>query len=241
VGNLKSKLRRIARIAASSGILIVAGALMTPAHAKSKSLISSNAGGSGPGPMLSTYFDLGYYGYGNDDVVRLTNLAGVPACAYIYVFDTDQELQEACAVGLSPNKELSFSVADGLTKNPAFGNFYNDDVAGIIEIVSGLPNSGTSVFASTSEGITCDPAALFFQITAVNAYLETSVVVESYGDWLPGATVLPFTDDGNADASNVLTMQAALAVLGSEIGASGKGICTTDPWIAPPSNNGAAN
>ena len=133
---------------------------MAPAHAsKRTSLISSNTGGTGPGPLLSTYFDLGFYGYGNNDTVRLTNVSGVDACAFIYVFDTDQQLAEACAVGLSPNKALSFDVKHSLTDNPSFGNFYNDYVAGIIEIISGTANTGTSVYASTTEGITCDPAA----------------------------------------------------------------------------------
>jgi hypothetical protein len=240
--NVKGLLGGAARVAAGAALLVAAGSAIAPAHAlKKAALISSNTGGTGPGPLLSTYFDLGYYGYGNDDVVRLTNVSGVNACAFIYVFDTDQELQEACAVGLSPNKELAFDVSANLTSNPAFGNFYYDDVAGIIEIISGTSNTGSSVFASTTEGITCDPAAAITPLTAVNAYLETSVVVESYGYWLPGATILPFTDDGNPDATNLGVIQNALAVLGSEIGASGKGICTTDPWLVPDTNSGVAN
>jgi hypothetical protein len=233
-----------ARVAAGAALLVAASSAMAPAHAKVKALISSNTGGTGPGPLLSTYFDLGQYAYGNDNVVRLTNVAGVPACAFIYVFDTDQELAEACAVGLSPNKELSFSVANGLTQNPAFGNFFGNDVAGIIEIISGSPNTGSSPFSnpgSGAEAINCDPAAAITPLTAVNAYLETSVVVESYGSWLPGATVLPFTDDGDPDATNLGVIQNALAVLGSDIGSSGKGVCTTDPWTMPATNTGAAN
>jgi len=241
--NVKGFLGGAARVAAGAALLVAAGSAMAPAHAagKAKALISSNTGGTGPGPLLSTYFDLGYYSYGNDDVVRLTNVSGQNACAFIYVFDTDQELQEACAVGLSPNKELSFDVSHSLTDNPAFGNFSNYDVAGIIEIISGTSNTGSSVFASTTEGITCDPAAAITPLTAVNAYLETSVVVESYGYYLPGATVLPFTDDGNPDATNLGVIQNALAVLGSEIGASGKGICYVDPYNMPSTNSGAVS
>jgi hypothetical protein len=240
--NVKGFLGGAARVAAGAALLVAAGSAMSPAHASKKTaLISSNTGGTGPGPLLSTYFDLGLYGYGNDDVVRLTNVSGVDACAFIYVFDTDQELQEACAVGLSPNKALSFDVSYNLTSNPAFGSFYYDDVAGIIEIISGTSNTGSSVYASTTEGITCDPAAAITPLTAINAYLETSVVVESYGYWLPGATVLPFTDDGNPDATNLGVIQQDLAVLGSEIGASGKGICTTGQWQEPSTNSGAVN
>jgi hypothetical protein len=240
---VKGMLGGAARVAVGAALLVAAGSAMAPAHAAHKvaGLISSNTGGTGPGPLLSTYFDLGFYGYGNDDVVRLTNVSGVNACAFIYVFDTDQQLAEACAVGLSPNKELSFDVSHSLTDNPSFGNFYNDDVAGIIEIISGTSNTGTSVYASTTEGITCDPAAAITPLTAINAYLETSVVVESYGYWLPGATILPFTDDGNPDATNLGVIQNALAVLGSEIGASGKGICYIDPYNMPSTNSGAVS
>jgi len=238
--NVKGLLGGAARVAAGAALLVAAGSAMAPAHAKAKSLISSNTGGTGPGPLLSTYFDLGYYGYGNDDFVRLTNVSGVDACAFIYVFDTNQELQESCAVGLSPNKALSFDVAHSLTDNPAFGNFSDYDVAGIIEIISGTSNTGSSVFASTTEGITCDPAAAITPLTAINAYLETSVVVESYGYYLPGATVLPFTDDGNPDATNLGVIQGDLAVLGSAIGSSGKGICYIHSYDMPSTNSGVA-
>jgi hypothetical protein len=236
--NVKGMLGGAARVAAGAALLVAAGSAMAPAHAaaKAKALISSNTGGTGPGPLLSTYFDLGLYAYGNDDIVRLTNVSGQNACAFIYVFDTDQELQEACAVGLSPNKELSFDVRHSLTDNPAFGNFFDNDVAGIIEIISGTANTGSSVYASTTEGINCDPAAAITPLTAVNAYLETSVVVESYGFFLPGATVLEFTDDGDPDATNLGTIQNALAVLGSEIGASGKGICYTSTDLQMPAS-----
>src|SRR5580698_8290458 len=118
--NVKGLLGGAARVAAGAALLVAAGSAIAPAHALKKrtALISSNTGGTGPGPLLSTYFDLGYYGYGNDGFVRLTNVSGVNACAFIYVFDTDQELQEACAVGLSPNKELEFDVNANLTSNP---------------------------------------------------------------------------------------------------------------------------
>jgi hypothetical protein len=122
--NIKGMLGGAARVAAGAALLVAAGSAMAPAHASKKlALISSNTGGTGPGPLLSTYFDLGQYAYGNDNTVRLTNVSGVDACAFIYVFDTDQELAEACAVGLSPNKALSFDVRHSLTDNPSFGNF----------------------------------------------------------------------------------------------------------------------
>jgi hypothetical protein len=232
--NVKGLLGGAARVAAGAALLVAAGSAFAPAHAKKLSALIGNSAGSGdgPGPLLSTYFDLGY-GWGSDDVVRLTNPSGANVCAMIYVFDTDQELQEACAVGLSPNKEFSFDVSDSLASNPTYGSFYNYDIAGIIEVISATPNTVTSPYGSTTEGISCDPAVGVSPITGVNAYLEESVVVKSYGDWLPGATVLEFTDDGIIDQTNLNTISSALAVLGSEIGSSGRGICNTDPWGAP--------
>ena len=221
-------------MAAGAALLVAAGSAFAPAHAKKlSSLIGTTTGtGDGPGPLLSTYFDLGY-GWGSDDVVRLTNTSGSSVCAMIYVFDTDQELQEACAVGLSANKALSFDVASSLASNPTYGSFYDGDIGGVIEIISATPNTVASPYGSTTEGISCDPAVAVAPITGVNAYLEESVVVESYGDWLQGATVLEFTDDGFIDATNLASITNALNVLGSSIGASGRGICDPGSWTAP--------
>jgi hypothetical protein len=232
--NVKGLLGGAARVAAGAALLVAAGSAFAPAHAKKLSALIGSGQGSvdGPGPLLSTYFDLGY-GWGSDDVVRLTNPSGADVCAMIYVFDTDQELQEACAIGLSPNKALSLDVASDLTATPTYGSFYNYDIAGIIEIISATPNTVTSPYGSTTEGISCDPAVGVAPITGVNAYLEESVVVESYGEWLPSAAVLAFTDDGTIDQTNLSTITTALSVLGSEIGSSGRGICLTDPWQAP--------
>jgi hypothetical protein len=80
-----------ARVACGAAFLITAGSSLAPAHAKKiTSLIGSTSGtGDGPGPLLSTYFDLGY-NQDTDDIMRLTNPSGSPVCAMIYVFDTDQ-------------------------------------------------------------------------------------------------------------------------------------------------------
>jgi hypothetical protein len=231
--NVRGLLGGAARVAAGAALLVTAGSAFAPAHAKSlKALIGSGSGTSdGPGPLLSQAFDLGY-GYGSDDVVVLTNPSGANTCAMIYVFDTAQELQEACAVGLSPNKELQFDVSANLTSNPATG-FYDGHIGGIIEIISATPNTVTSPFGSTTEGISCDPEEGVSPITGINADLETSVVVESYGDWLQGATVLHFQDDGTVDQANLTEITGYLSYLGSDIGSTGKGLCTTDPWAMP--------
>jgi hypothetical protein len=225
--NVKGMLGGAARVAAGAALLVAAGSAIAPAHAKLKAQISSNTGGTGPGPLLATYFDLGYFGSGNDGTVRLDNVSGQNACAFIYVFDTDQELQESCAVGLTPNKNFSFPTSD-LVYNPFFAGAFTDGLDGVIEIISGTANTGSSVFSSKNEGVNCDPAGTITPLTAVNAWISTVTVAEVYNVWIPSSTVLPFTDDGQPDASNLATIQNALAVLGSEIGASGDGVC--DPY-----------
>jgi len=236
--NVKGMLGGAARVAAGAALLVAAGSAVSPAHAsKLKALISSSTGGTGPGPLLSTYFDLGYLGAGDDGTVRLNNVSGENACAFIYVFDTDQELQESCAVGLTPNKNFSFPTSD-LVYNPFFAGAFDNGLDGVIEIISGTPNTGTSVFASTNEGVTCDPAATITPLTAVNAWISTVTVAQIEDIWIPSATVLPFTDDGEPDSANLATIQNALGVLGSEIGASGDGVCDplyNDNYEATPS------
>lgn len=235
--NVKNMLGGAARVAVGAALLVGAGSAFAPAHAKKiTSLIGSTSGtGDGPGPLLSTYFDLGY-DLETDDIVRLTNPSGSPVCAMIYVFDTEQELQEACAIGLSPNKELAFDVAANLSSSPTYGTFSQGDVAGIIEIISATPNTVTSPYGSAtvegSSSIPCDPAVGVSPITGVNAYLEESVVVESYGSALAGATVLEFTDDGTIDQANLNAIESGLAYLSSDYGASGRGVCTTTPWVS---------
>ena len=232
--NVKSLLGGAARVAAGAALLVAAGSAVSPAHAKLKAAISSSTGGTGPGPLLATYFDLGYFGSGDDGTVRLDNVSGQNACAFIYVFDSNQELQESCAVGLSPNKDYSFNTSS-LVENPFYEGAFTNGLAGVIEIISGTPNTGSSVFASTTEGINCDPAAAITPLTAVNAWISTVTVAEIEDYWIPSATVLPFTNDGQPDASNLSTIQTALGVLGSEIGASGDGVCDPSSWSYPTS------
>jgi hypothetical protein len=227
--NVKGLLGGAARVAAGAALLVAAGAAIAPAHARLASSISSNTGGTGPGPLLSTYFDIGDVGSYTDGVIHLTNVSGVNACAFIYVFDTNQELQESCALGLTPNKDSAFYIS-GLVGNPFYAGGFDYGLQGIVEIISGTANTGTSPFASTSDGVHCDPAATITPLTAVNAWITQVSVAEIYGIWLPGTTVLPFTDDGTPDATNLATIQNALAVLGSEIGASGDGVCYVNPW-----------
>jgi len=230
--NVKGLLGGAARVAAGAALLVAAGSAVSPAHARLTSEISSTTGGTGPGPLLSTYFDLGPWGYGTDGTVRFNNVSGEDACAFIYVFDSDQELQESCAVPLSPNKYYSFYISS-LVENPFYVGGFGGYIDGVIEVISGEPNTGSSVFSTHSEGINCDPAATITPLTAVNAWLSEPTTALLYDVPVYGVTLVPFTDDGQPDATNLATIQTALGVLGSEIGSSGDGICYPDPYSDP--------
>ena len=182
--------------------------------------------------MLATYFDIsGPTGIGGDTIIRLANISGSPECALIYVFDTDQELQEACSVGLSPNKELALSTEWELADNPAFANAFSYGLDGLIEVVSAEPvtSNSSSPFASSNEGINCDPSQTVLPITAVEAWSESVIALDVYGSPLTGAAVAPFTNGGDPDAANLSALQNAITFLGSELGSSGDGICSTTP------------
>ena len=66
-------------------------------------------------------------------------------------------------------------------------------------------------------------------------------MAEIDGYWIPGATVLPFTDDGEPDSANLATIQTALGVLGSEIGASGDGVCKPASYSDPVTVSGISS
>ncbi|MGA2408835.1 MAG: hypothetical protein ABSG46_00400 [Candidatus Binataceae bacterium] len=231
--NVKGILGGAARVAAGAALLVAAGSAMSPAHAKLTTLIGASSGGSGDGPLLATYFDLsGPTGIDGDAIIRLANISGSPECALIYVFDTDQQLQEACSVGLSANKELALSVGYELTANPAFSSAFEYGVDGLIEVVSATPvtTNSSSPFASSTEGINCDPSQTVVPITAVEAWIEHTLGIEVYGTWDTGVAVVPFTNGGDPDAANLAALQNAITFLGSSLGSSGDGICSTDPY-----------
>lgn len=117
-----------------AALLVAAGSAVAPAHARLNAEISSSTGGTGPGPLLATYLDLGYYGGGDDGTVRLTNVSSSKACAFVYVFDGNQQLQESCAVGLSPNKNYAF-LTSSLVENPFYEGAFDNGLMGVIEII----------------------------------------------------------------------------------------------------------
>ena len=88
-----------------------------------------------------------------DGTLRITNFGstgGGPApngnlCAMIYVFDTQEELQECCGCVLTPDGLRTLSVFYDLTHNPNNNEVLN---TGEIKILTAPPNAGGS----------CDPS-----------------------------------------------------------------------------------
>jgi len=94
-----------------------------------------------------------------DNTIRMVNPTfhanGVPGlCAFIYVFDDDEEPIECCGCPISNDGELTLSVIENLTSNPEFlPPDHLRNTHGVIEVVSGLPNAPASL------GF-CDPTGL---------------------------------------------------------------------------------
>ena len=235
--NIKGMLGGAARVAAGAALLVAAGSAMAPAHAaKLGALIGASPGtGEGDGPLLATYFDIdGPTGIGGDAIIRLANISGAVTgeCAFIYVFNTDQELEEACAAPLSPNKELAISVYAQLNSNPAFNNEFGYGYrTGLIEIVSGEPNTGSSAFSSNVEGINCDPAGTIVPVTAVEAWIEHTLGIPADGYEATGVAVVPFTNGGAPDV-NLGLLTADINFLNAALGSSGDGICYPNQWVS---------
>jgi uncharacterized protein YjdB len=92
--------------------------------------------------MTVSYFDLAdSQNSGIDGTVRLTNpgLTGGDLCAMIYVFDSNQEMNECCGCLISDSGLLTLSLTNDLTANTLTGK---KPVAGSVETVSSTPSGG---------------------------------------------------------------------------------------------------
>jgi hypothetical protein len=107
-------------------------------------------------------YALSYYSYAHttgapDGVLRLVNDGNVsdssPAgdlCASVYVFDSQEELNECCSCRITPNGILSLSVNTNLTSNPLTGRV--------------APRGVVKVVSSTLSGGSCDATVVAPQI-----------------------------------------------------------------------------
>jgi len=84
-----------------------------------------------------------------DATVRMTDPGTAPGniCAYIGVFDPDQEMSECCACLLTPDGLVTLSVNIDLTSNPYIGTALT---TGVIKIVSTAPVSNACPLPGTT-------------------------------------------------------------------------------------------
>ncbi|MFZ0887035.1 MAG: hypothetical protein WA005_01155 [Candidatus Binataceae bacterium] len=122
-------------------------------------------------PSAAGYGGLGQSGGAGDALVRIVNpnhndtLQDGTLCAYIYVFDDNEEMQECCGCPVTPDGMRTLSTINDLTSN--FGFNGGDGAAGVIDIFSGqldwvAPFPGAppplGVNVAGSSGLGCDPS-----------------------------------------------------------------------------------
>jgi hypothetical protein len=93
------------------------------------------------------YYAVGYYTNAHaagapDAQLRLTNDGSTETnlCANVYVFNTDEEMEECCSCAVTPNGYLDLDVNSDLTGNPLGGGLKPS--RGIIKVVSSV-DTGT--------------------------------------------------------------------------------------------------
>jgi hypothetical protein len=153
-----------------------------------------------------------------DQQVRLVNfgLDGTPltspvgdVCAYIYVFDANQEMVECCGCRITPNGVRTISVANNLTNNP---------VTSVVPV-----NGDIKIIAAQAPTGTCNPtiggAIRSFSLLGYGTHLQPS------GGTAPGTfiteTQIPATELAASEVSFLLQACQYARYLGST-----KGVCT---------------
>jgi hypothetical protein len=145
-----------------------------------------------------------------DGTARLTN-PGTPGgnvCAYITVFDSNQEMSECCGCLLTPDGLATLSVNTDLTSNPLTGVTLS---TGAIKIFSVAPVNNTCPLPGTSR------AAQPFESGGVRAWV-THIQNSNFSETETGSQDATLSD---AESFRVYNECAAIVLDGS-----GHGVCT---------------
>src|SRR5271166_2683524 len=143
-----------------------------------------------------------------DATVRVTNpgTSNGNLCAFVYVFDNDQQLDECCGCITTPDGLRTFSVTKDLTSNPLIGIVVNH---GDVKIVSGAVNNSP-----------CDPTANVTPKASLRAW--ATHIQNKVG------TAYPITEtefsDATLSAGELANLQADCYFV-NRLG-SGHGICS---------------
>ncbi len=191
----------------------------------------SAAGGGPTGNYLFTYYDIGnavgknphtehegVYGVPNgDNVLRLIDPNGcgnggvsnqqcgseTDLCAFIYVFDDDQEMGECCGCRVTPNQLKTLSVRNELVNN--WGLTVDDNSTGTIAIVGSAINSPGGVCNPANPACEggCDPTlgASVTGATNLDGSITHDLVITG-SPTVSGLTEIPLFDQGAGETVN---------------------------------------
>ena len=223
--------------------------LSASAHATTLRKVTSGASpgqvssvGPDPSTMIVAYYDVYEPAMDNgsgvgDNLLRLINptSANGSVCAFIYVFDNEEEMGACCGCPVSPNGLAQFSVEKNLLSNWGISSF--GDASGVIDIVTGLPN--TAIFIA-SLGISvpaCDPGSSVTPVGNLSGYITHNQAIaqqpfSSTGVATPtGATTslteVSLFDEGAADSAEGPFLVSTCHFL--ETNGSGRGLCYCVP------------
>ncbi len=200
-------------LAIALGAVIMLGPTAQAGTLRRAGTNQTGSGGADPGTFLTGYFDTapGSEAFGaGDNALRIENptAANGNLCAMIYIFDASEELGECCGCVLTPNQLLQDSVDTII--GSAWEISGGTPEQGVIQIVSALPNVGT----------TCNPAAAYTPTANLNGWVTHAQTVGG----ITGLTEVSLTDNGAADATEAAYLISTCGDILSN--GSGKGDCT---------------
>ena len=216
-GSFTSRVLSAMALAAGAALLVSSAAANAATLRRSSTTGASSAEGPDPSSMIVGYYDIGespgFNGSGiGDNLLRLINptAANGSVCAYIYVFDSEEEMGECCGCPVSPNGLDQISVADDLTDNWGITSFDQD--SGVIDIVTGLPNAAIFISSLGISVPACNPGSastpvgnLVGYITHNQAIVQESINLTNGSKDVTGTTTslteVSLFDEGAADSA----------------------------------------
>ena len=167
---------------------------------------------SAQSPFSVSYFANNGISGAPDATVRITNPGSSNGnlCAFVYVFDNDQEMDECCGCITTPDGLRTISVTKDLTSNPLVGTVVT---TGDIKIVSGAVNNSP-----------CDPTGNVgpeYNLRAWATHIQNKV-----GTGTSAAYPISETEFSDAElSSGELSSLQADCYFVQRLG-SGRGICS---------------
>ena len=240
-GSLTSRVLGAVALAAGAALLVSSAVPANAATLRRTSTVgASSADGPDPSTNIVGYYDIGespgLNGSGiGDNLLRLINptAANGSVCAYIYVFDSEEEMGECCGCPVSPNGLDQISVADDLTDNWGITSFDQD--SGVIDIVTGLPNAAIFISSLGISVPACNPGSastpvgnLVGYITHNQAIVQESINLTNGSKDVTGTTTslteVSLFDEGGADSTESAYLVSTCSFLQSN--GTRKGQCS---------------